>query len=274
MDDAKEVDEAAVRDCYGATFARDIESPTSRQARREVYGDEYPEEARPRSFITRSELRRMARELDVGPGQTFVDLGCGWGGPGLWLARETGAGVVGIDLSDVGVARARERAEELGLADRARFEVGDLTATGLPEAGFDGAVSVDVLWSVPDKSGAFRESARILKPGARFVFTNWDWELSPPGYPPPLSDHRPVLDEAGFDVETYEVQADAELLRRAYWERMVAAEQDLLHEVGEEQTRKLMAMGRATLGLLDGIDYLAHSRRIFVVARRRELTVT
>jgi SAM-dependent methyltransferase len=272
MDAAREVDEAAVRDRYGATFARDFESATSRQARRDVYGEEYPEDARPRSFITRSELRRMARELSVGPGQTFVDLGCGWGGPALWLARETGAGVVGIDLSGVGIARARESAEALGLVDHARFEVGDLTATGLPAGSFDGATSVDVLWSVPDKPAALHEIARILRPGARFVFTNWDWDLSPPGYPPPLDDHRPLLVKAGFEVEAYDVQADAECLRRAYWERMVAAEQDLLREIGEEQTRKAMAMGKATLGLLDGVDYLSHSRRIFVVARRRGLT--
>jgi SAM-dependent methyltransferase len=184
------------------------------------------------------------------------------------VANETKAAIVGIDLSTVGIDRARERAEELGLADRARFEVGDLTATGLPEASFDGATSVDVLWSVPDKPTALHEIARILKPGARFVFTNWDWDLSPPGYPLPLDDHRPLLETAGFDVEAYDVQADAERLRRAYWERMVAAEQDLLREIGEEQTRKAMAMGKATLGRLDGVDYLSHSRRIFVVARR------
>jgi SAM-dependent methyltransferase len=130
-------------DAYGATFPRDFESPTARRLRREVYGDEYPEEAWPRSFITRSELRRMARELSVGPGQTFVDLGCGWGGPGLWVAGETKATIVGIDLSPASVARARERAAELGLTDHARFEVGDLTATGLPEASVDGAISVE-----------------------------------------------------------------------------------------------------------------------------------
>lgn len=265
----QETDGGATSDTYCLKFGRDLESPTRRRLRREVYGDEYPDDAQPRSFVTRSELRRIGREIGVGPGQTFVDLGCGQGGPSMWVARETGAALVGIDLSSYGIARAQEAKEELGLADRARFMVGDLTATGLPDAGFDGAMSVDVLWSVPDKAAALREVARILQAGARLVFTNWDRDLSPPGYPPPLSDHRPLLEAAGFEVETYEVQPDAERLRRAYYERLVAAEEELVREMGEEAAKNLLVEPRATLGLVDGTDYLAHSRRIFVVARRR-----
>ena len=256
------------RDPYSAQYASHVDSPTRQRIRREVYGDEYPEDVDPRSFITRSELRSLADALRVGPGQTFVDLGCGHGGPGLWVARETGASVVGIDLSRPAIASAAQRAAELGVADRARFKVADLVATGLPDAAFDAAMSVDVLWSVPDKAAALREIARILKPGTRFAFTNWDRDLTPPGYLPPLGDHQPLLAEADFEVERYEVQSDAER-RRAYYERLVAAEEALRHEMGVEATARLMFEAKGTLGLTDGIDYLAHSRRIVVVARRR-----
>lgn len=254
---------------YNAKWSANDESPTRQRIKREVYGDDYPAEADPRGVVTLPELRAIARDLRVGPGRTFADLGCGPGGPGLWLARETGAAVLGLDLSSIGVARAAERAEELGLANRARFRVADLTATGLPDAGFDGAVSIDTLWAVPDKPGALREAARILKPGARLVFTNWDRDLTPPGYPPPLNDHRPLLEEAGFAVETYDVQPEAEAKRRAYFERVIAAEPALIAEMGEAGARKLMFEAKGTLGLIDGTDYLAHSRRIYVVARRR-----
>ena len=257
------------RDAYGAKWASHVESPTRQRIRREFYGDEYPAEVDPRSFLTWTELRRLALELRVGRGDAFVDLGCGHGGPGLWVAGETGASVVGIDLSEVGIARAREHAQELGLADRVRFEVGDIVATGLPEAGFDGAMSVDTLWAVADKVGAIREIARILRPGARFVFTNWDRDRVPLGYPPPLGDHRPLLEQARFAVERYDFQPDAEVKRRAYYERVVAAEPTLLQELGEEATSRLMFEAKGTLGLVDGVDYLAHSRRIFVVARKQ-----
>jgi hypothetical protein len=122
---------------------------------------------------------------------------------------------------------------------------------------------------VPDKAGAIREIARVLKAGARFAFTNWDRDRSPPGYPPPLGDHRPLLEQAGFEVESYEVQQDAEAKRRAYYERVVAAEPTLIAEMGEEGAQKLLFEAKGTLGLTDGTDYLAHSRRIFVVARKR-----
>lgn len=253
---------------YSAKWSSHDESPTRQRIRREVYGDEYPVDADPRSFVTLTELRAMARDLRVGEGQTIVDLGCGQGGPSLWVARATGAALVGVDLSQVGVTRASERAQELGLADRTRFQVGDITSTGLPEASFDAAMSVDVIWSVPDKLGALREAARILKPGARFTFTNWDRDRTPPGYLPPLGDHRPLLEQAGFEVETYQLQPEDSAQRRAIYEKLVAAEQGLIREMGDEAAARLMFEAKGTLGLVDGIDYLAHSRRIYVVARR------
>jgi ubiquinone/menaquinone biosynthesis C-methylase UbiE len=256
-------------DTYGGKWASHVDSSTRQRIRREVYGDEFPAEVDPRSFLTWTELRQFALELRVGSGDMFVDLGCGHGGPALWVANETGADVLGIDLSAVAIDRASERADELGLADRARFEVGDIVATGLPDAGFDGAMSVDTLWSVPDKLGAIREIARILKPGARFAFTNWDRDRQPPGYPPPLDGHRSLLEQTGFVVEHYDLQLDAEVKRRAYYERVVAAEPILLQEMGEEAMSKLMFEAKGTLGLVDGVDYLAHSSRIFVVARKK-----
>jgi ubiquinone/menaquinone biosynthesis C-methylase UbiE len=252
---------------YGAKWSANDESPTRQRIKREVYGADYPVEADPRGYVTLTELRAIARDLRVGPEQTFVDLGCGPGGPGLWVARETGAALVGLDLSSAGVAQAAERARELGVANRARFQVADLTATGLPDATFDAAMSIDVLWAVPDKLGALREIARILKPGAGFAFTNWDRDLSPPGYLPPLNDHRPLLRQAGFEIETYQVQSGAEDRRRAVYEAFVEAEQDFIREMGEEGARKVMFEAKGTLGLVDGTDYLAHSRRIYVVAR-------
>jgi ubiquinone/menaquinone biosynthesis C-methylase UbiE len=269
MDADQQAEQRASGDVYGATWSSHIESRTRQRIRREVYGDEYPEEADPRSYLTRTELRRLARELCLGAGTCFIDLGCGQAGPSLWVVQATGATVVGIDVSSIGIARATQRAHELGLADRARFEVADMTDCSLPEASFDGAMSVDVLWAVPDKARALRETARILRPGARFVFTTWDRDLSPPGYPPPLPDHRPFLENAGFEVENYEVQPEAEARRRAYYERVVAAEPILIEEMGMEGAQKLMFEAKGTLGLTDGTDYLAHSRRIFVVARRR-----
>jgi ubiquinone/menaquinone biosynthesis C-methylase UbiE len=191
----------------------------------------------------------------------------------FWLARQTGAAVVGIDVSAVAIANAPDRARAFGVQDRVQFRAADITATGLSNASCDGATSIDMLWSVLDKAAAVRECARILKPGARFVFTNWDKELIPPNARElglePLDDHRPLLEDGGFAVEQYEIQANAEERRRAFYERVVAAETEIEQEMGVEGAQKLLSEAKANLGLVDGVDYLTHSRGILVVAQRR-----
>ena len=61
---------------------------------------------------------------------------------------------------------------------------------------------------------------------------------------------------------------EAEQQRRAIYERYVASQEALEHEMGAEAARALQFEAERSLGLIDGIDYLRHSRRIFVVARK------
>jgi ubiquinone/menaquinone biosynthesis C-methylase UbiE len=161
---------------------------------REVFGDDVaPAEADAFSFVSRSELDRVGRELRLQPGQTFVDLACGAGGPGLWIARATGLNVCGIDISATGIEQATGRAAAAGMSERARYQVGEFGATGLPTKAFDGAISIDALWLAGDKRAAFAETARILRPGARLVGTTWESSRQIPDFPPQVDDYRPLL---------------------------------------------------------------------------------
>jgi SAM-dependent methyltransferase len=159
-----------------------------------------------RAFIRWTELRRIAHELRVGPRQALVDLGCGLGGPGLWLAAETGADLTGIDLVPVALEQARQRADRMGIGARSRFQAGDFEATGLPADSFDAAVSVDVVSFVQHKPAAFHEVARILRPGSYFGFTTWESDRASLAgvVAPQVADYRPLLRDAGFVVENYE----------------------------------------------------------------------
>ena len=67
----------------------------------------------------------IARKLLIEPGMRVLDIGCGWGGMGLTLARDYGARVTGVTLSKEQHAMANARAEEAGLADRAEFHLKD-----------------------------------------------------------------------------------------------------------------------------------------------------
>lgn len=252
------------RERWDANFAGRARGQTLERIWRAAYGEEYPQEADPNGWTTLSELRRIASELRVGPRETFVDLGCGAGGPGLWVARATGAAVVGIDVSAVAVEQATRRASVSGLGERAHFQVGDFQATGLPDAAFDGAMSVDVLLLVPDKPAAVREVARILRPGARFIFTTRDVDLpSLRGITAAqVADHRPLLVAAGFVVEAYEEPPDWERGQQAVYAGILDAQSLLIEEMGEPAARRWIEQAQQRP------DELPHARSILVVARR------
>jgi ubiquinone/menaquinone biosynthesis C-methylase UbiE len=133
-----------------------------------------PPEIEPYSFVSVALLDHLANALALSPGATLVDMGCGRGGPGLWLAQSQGAVLIGVDFSAVAVQQATDRAALFGLADRARFVVGDLAATGLPDGGADAVVSIDALHFAADPTAAAREALRLLRPGGRLALTNWE----------------------------------------------------------------------------------------------------
>jgi ubiquinone/menaquinone biosynthesis C-methylase UbiE len=255
---------------WNAFFAEAQVAEFRRRLYRDAFGDEYPEETATDGYITRSELRQMCDALRVGPRDFLVDLGCGRGGPGQWVAEKTGASLLGLDISEVALAQARSRSRQLGREPRVSYRAASFDVTGLESESADGAMSVDVIWAIPDKRAGFMETARILKPGARFVFTDWERDLSPPGYPPPVNDHRPLLEGAGFEIELHQLPPEADTMRRAFYETMMERQDELASVLDEKTAQSNLREARAWLGLLDGTVYLQHSRRVLIVARRKQ----
>ena len=119
--------------------------------------------------------------LDVRPGMTVLDLGCGEGRHAFEAFRR-GAEVVAVDwgVHEVettkrwlgAIAEAGE-AGRAGDGGAARFEVvrGDLTALPVPDASIDRVIASEVLEHIPDDATAFAEIARVLKPGGRVAVT-------------------------------------------------------------------------------------------------------
>ncbi len=102
-------------------------------------------------------------------GDTVVDLGSGAGND-CFVARaivgESGK-VVGIDMTDVMIEKARENAEKLGF-NNVEFRLGDIEHIPMAAERADVVISNCVLNLVPDKSAAFTEMYRILKQGGHF----------------------------------------------------------------------------------------------------------
>ena len=82
------------RAVFEATYSS-AASPTQERIWRAVFGDAYPDGVDPYSFVSRMELTRFAGEVQVGPGNALVDVGCGRGGAGLWVSAATGAELIG-----------------------------------------------------------------------------------------------------------------------------------------------------------------------------------
>ncbi|GLY24338.1 methyltransferase domain-containing protein [Micromonospora sp. NBRC 101691] len=119
--------------------------------------------------------RRLVEALDVRPGQTVVDLGCG---PGTDLAALADA--VGPDGTVLGVDHEPRMVTEAGrrFADRPNVEVraGDVRDLPLADASVDRARVDRVLQHVPEPARAFAEARRVLRPGGLFAMAEPDWD--------------------------------------------------------------------------------------------------
>jgi SAM-dependent methyltransferase len=251
---------------WGASFSEVFAQPESAvQARvwATVLGDEYPAEVAPYSYTSRSELARLAREVQAGPGELLADVGSGRGGPGLWVAAATGADYLAVDIAAAGLAQVRDRAGRLGLADRVRTAEGSFENLPVPDAGVAAVMSIDALLFTPDKRAAARELARVLRPGGRLVLTTWDYHRQPEGRPPQVPDHRPVLEAAGFDVLAYDETPDWERRQREIDRLLMESAEDLAAEHAQPvgQVRHNLAEMAATAD--------AMTRRVLIIAERR-----
>ena len=117
----------------------------------------------------RAATLEIIKALDITADSHVLDLGSGLGGPARTLAELTGCTVTGIDLTPEFCEVARALSEWTGLSDRTHFHVGDATATGLPDASVDAALTVHVAMNIPDKAALYAEAFRVLRPGGRFV---------------------------------------------------------------------------------------------------------
>ena len=123
------------------------------------------------SLLTWDGIADVVADLNLPTGGTLLDLACGRGGYGLEIASRAEAQLVGVDFSPEAVRQAIENARAWSVA--ARFQVGDLAATGLPDASVDAVLCVDAIQFADEPAVAYAELRRVLKPGGRAVLTCW-----------------------------------------------------------------------------------------------------
>jgi len=96
-------------------------------------------------YTTLTQTRDLGRQLDLATGKRLLDIGCGWGHPGLYLARTTGCSVVGNDLPIASLRAAVRRAARERISRRAGFIAASAVHLPFQPQSFDAIVHTDVL---------------------------------------------------------------------------------------------------------------------------------
>ena len=177
------------------------------------------------SAAQEAKLAHIAAKLALEDGQSVLDIGCGWGGMAIYLARKFDVRVTAITLSQEQLALARERAVQAGVADRISFELVDYRDLAERGTRFDRIVSVGMFEHVgrPQFETFFAACANMLaddgvmllhtigrmgSPGTTDAFTRK--YVLPGGYIPALS-------ETVAASEKYRlIASDVEMLRLHY----------------------------------------------------------
>ena len=116
------------------------------------------------------EYEELLRGVDVRPTDAILDLGCGAGPQDLLLAAE-GARVVGIDISDAQIARARALAATYARGRHLEYRCTPLEHAGFARHEFDKVVSFSVLEHIANREQVLGVMADVLKPGGMLLMS-------------------------------------------------------------------------------------------------------
>lgn len=177
----------------------------------------------------RDEVARVIGDHDIA-GAAVLDIGCGAGGIDVALVAAHGAGfVTGIDVEDPVLAHARALVNRAGLSTRIGLVKVAPGPLPFPPGSFDVVFSKDSIVHIPDKHALMAEVFRVLKPGGRFLAS--DWLIGHDGPPSPQmaayiaaegldfgmaspARYRDAMGAAGFE--------EVEVISRNAWYRQTA----------------------------------------------------
>ncbi len=246
-------------DLYGTAYGN-FANPAIEQVRRETYGEDFGQS----SWVTGDDYRRFFRMLGLSSADHVLDVGCGSGGPALFVAREVGCRVTGIDVDEAGIRAGEGLARQFGLADKLTFRHADV-AQPLPftDSTFDVLLSMDALCHFPDRSRLFGEWLRVLRPGGWLLVTDpvvvtglvtkdelarrsstGHFEFCPPGV------NERLLQAAGFELVGVEDVTENEVQVSGRWHDAREQRSDEIRHLEGDETFGGLQRFLATVHLL------------------------
>ena len=113
----------------------------------------------------------LAHVLDLKPNMHILDIGCGIGGPMANLARYYGAQIDGINNNAYQIQRAKKHTRDV--ENLCHFIVADFMQIPQGDNHYDGAISIEAMTHAPDRTAAYSEVLRVMRPGTSFACYEW-----------------------------------------------------------------------------------------------------
>ncbi len=210
--------------------------------------------------------RLMIDKLELQPGMTVVDVGCGVGGPMRRVVREADVRVVGININQIQLGKAKRLNAEAGLTHMVDYETCSfMDMSAIKDDTFDRGYAIESTCHAADKLRAFTEIFRVLKPGALF----WGQDMClTDKYDPNNSRHRAIKRDLMRGIALKDIATFGEVnhaLEAAGFEVIEGMNRDV-KEGPSTPWYQPMETRHGTLGNL--VRRLPFGRKVFIVGSK------
>jgi ubiquinone/menaquinone biosynthesis C-methylase UbiE len=213
--------------------------------RSETFGEDIGQN----SWLTADEYKGIFSLLGLTDETRVLEIASGSGGPAVFMVKETGFHLTGLEFDENGVINSRTLAEEKGLAGQMNFIHGDASEP-LPfeEGSFDAVLTIDAINHLKSRDKVLKEFYRVLKTGGKLLYTDpivvsgilSNEEIavrSLIGYFlfTPLGENEKLLSAAGFkDIRSHDVTENMASVSLKWYNAREKRKTDLLKFEEEE----------------------------------------
>lgn len=190
----------------------------------DAFGPNYLKELRNFGFVTKEDLETTSLYLQADNGSSLLDIGCGTGGPGLWIAQKNHLKLTGIDIVQDAVNHAKEFKNNFDLVHDSEFSIGGFDDIPLEANSIDNVMSIDAFWMVKEKVRALQEVKRVMNRGGKFILTTWESTLNNSSF---------LFIENGFEIISKNVTRNWKEYQLKVYGDILKYRNELIDEIGE-----------------------------------------